>query len=193
MLYGIFFAAEGVFGEEFEQQLRFRSAREMSLKNVLEVLPNPENRIALSSEKDAMGIPSRRRTMRSTSMRRGHERLQDFEQIARLMGGTNLRHSKEGVFANNQHICGTLSMGSDPARAVCDQWAAPSIMPTCSCAARACCPRPAPATRRKTAWPWPCARSSTSLTSNTPRREEAGSAACWWPTPSTGQGGIALC
>jgi choline dehydrogenase-like flavoprotein len=114
---------KGVFGEEFEQQLRFRSAREMSLKNVLEVLPNPENRIALSSEKDAMGIPKPQAhyaiddyTSGATSARAG------FRQIARLMGGTNLRHSKEGVFANNQHICGTLSMGSDPAKAVCDQW-----------------------------------------------------------------------
>lgn len=115
---------KGVFGEAFEQQLRFRSAREMSLKNVLEVLPNPENRIALSSERDAMGIPRPQAHYAIDEYtKRGHERSkQDFEQIARLMGGTNLRHSKEGVFANNQHICGTLSMGSDPARAVCDQW-----------------------------------------------------------------------
>ena len=115
---------KGVFGEEFEHQLRFRSAREMSLKNVLEVLPNPENRIALSSEKDAMGIPKPQAHYSIDEYtRRGHERSkQDFEQIAKLMGGTNLRHSKEGVFANNQHICGTLSMGSDPAKAVCDQW-----------------------------------------------------------------------
>ena len=38
------------------------------------------------------------------------------------MGGTNLRPSKEGDFANNQHICGTLSMGRDPSTSVCDQW-----------------------------------------------------------------------
>lgn len=115
---------KGVFGAQFEQQLRFRSAREMSLKNVLEVLPNPENRIALSSEKDAMGIPKPQAHYAIDEYaRRGHARSkQDFEQIARLMGGSNPRHSKEGVFANNQHICGTLSMGSDPARAVCDQW-----------------------------------------------------------------------
>jgi choline dehydrogenase-like flavoprotein len=39
------------------------------------------------------------------------------------MGGTNLRFSKDGDFANNQHICGTLSMGDDPKTSVCDQWA----------------------------------------------------------------------
>src|SRR5690606_36945172 len=54
---------------------------------------------------------------------RGHERSQqDFKRIAELMGGTNLRFSKEGEFANNQHICGTLSMGNDPKTSVCDQW-----------------------------------------------------------------------
>ena len=55
---------------------------------------------------------------------RGHLRSQeDFRRIAQLMGGTNLRFSKDGVFANNQHICGTLAMGSDPRTSVCDQWA----------------------------------------------------------------------
>ena len=44
------------------------------------------------------------------------------EELTELMGGTNLRPSKEGDFANNQHICGTLSMGNDPASSVCDQW-----------------------------------------------------------------------
>jgi choline dehydrogenase-like flavoprotein len=53
--------------------------------------------------------------------RKGHERSQqDFRRIAELMGGTNLRFSKEGEFANNQHICGTLSMGNDPKTSVCD-------------------------------------------------------------------------
>ncbi|WP_312435298.1 GMC family oxidoreductase [Janthinobacterium sp.] len=115
---------QGVFGEAFEQQLRFRSAREMSLKTVLEVLPNPENRIALSHEKDSMGIPKPQAHYSIDDYtRRGHERArQDFERIARLMGGSNLRHSKEGVFSNNQHICGTLAMGKDPARAVCNEW-----------------------------------------------------------------------
>jgi choline dehydrogenase-like flavoprotein len=58
------------------------------------------------------------------------------------MGGTNLRFSKAGDFANNQHICGTLSMGNDPRTSVCDGWgraddhdmlflAGTGVMPTC--------------------------------------------------------------
>lgn len=114
----------GVYGVEFEKRLRHAAAREMNLKNVLEVLPRPENRITLSSEKDSMGIPKPQAHYAIDDYtRKGHERsTQDFRRVADLMGGTNLRPSKEGVFANNQHICGTLSMGRDAATSVCDEW-----------------------------------------------------------------------
>lgn len=117
--------AEGVYGTEFARRLRYSAARELNVKNVLEVLPDPEHRITLSDEKDAMGLP-KPETHYSIGdyTRRGHERSQqDFKRIAEMMGGTNLRPSKEGDFANNQHICGTLSMGDDPKSSVCDQWA----------------------------------------------------------------------
>jgi choline dehydrogenase-like flavoprotein len=116
--------AAGVYGSELERRIRFSAAREMNVKNVLEVLPDPERRITLSSEKDAMGIPKPEAHYSIDDYtRKGHERSQqDFRRIAELMGGTNLRFSKEGEFANNQHICGTLSMGNDPRSSVCDQW-----------------------------------------------------------------------
>ena len=114
--------AQGVYGPEFARRLRYSAAHELNVKNVLEVLPDPDRRITLSDQKDAMGI---RKPQAHYSIddytRRGHERSQqDFERIASLLGGTNLRHSKEGDFANNQHICGTLSMGREAARSVCD-------------------------------------------------------------------------
>lgn len=114
--------AAGVYGSELEKRLRYSAAREMNVKNVLEVLPDPAHRITLSSEKDAMGIPKPEAHYSIPDYtRRGHERSQeDFRRIAELMGGTNLRFSKEGEFANNQHICGTLSMGNDPKNSVCD-------------------------------------------------------------------------
>jgi glucose dehydrogenase len=117
--------AQGVYGVEFRKRLRYSAARELNVKNVLEVLPDPSRRITLSDQKDAMGIPKPQAHYSIDDYtRRGHERSKgDFARIAALMGGTNLRYSKEGDFANNQHICGTLSMGSDAKTSVCDQWA----------------------------------------------------------------------
>lgn len=115
----------GIYGDEFARRLRQSAARELNVKNVLEVLPDPDHRVTLSDEKDAMGIPKPQLHYSIPDYtRKGHERSQqDFARIAELMGGTNLRPSKGGDFANNQHICGTLSMGSDPRVSVCDQWA----------------------------------------------------------------------
>jgi choline dehydrogenase-like flavoprotein len=113
---------DGVYGPELAKRLRHGAARELNVKNVLEVLPHPDHRITLADDKDAMGIPKPQAHYSIDDYtRRGHERSkQDFLRIAELMGGTNLRFSKDGDFANNQHICGTLGMGSDPRKSVCD-------------------------------------------------------------------------
>lgn len=113
---------EGVYGAEFDKQLRWRAARQISMKNVLEVLPNPENRITLSDQKDPLGIP---KPLAHYSIddytRRGADRCkEDFTKIAKAMGGTGLRYSADGKFGNNQHITGTLRMGHDPATSVVD-------------------------------------------------------------------------
>ena len=114
----------GIYGPELEKRLRYGVAHELNVKNVLEVLPHPDHRITLAAKKDAMGIPKPQAHYAIDDYtRKGHERSkEDFKRIAELLGGTNLRYSKEGDFANNQHICGTLGMGSDPKTSVCDQW-----------------------------------------------------------------------
>jgi choline dehydrogenase-like flavoprotein len=116
--------AAGVYGIEFERRLRYSAAHELGLKTVLEVLPHPDHRITLSDQKDGMGIPKPVAHYGIDDYtRRGHARAkEDFKRIADLMGGTNLRFSKDGDYANNQHICGTLSMGNEPANSVCDGW-----------------------------------------------------------------------
>ena len=115
---------EGIYGPELEKRLRYSAAHELSLKNVLEVLPNPDNRISLSDQKDAMGIPKPQAHYAIDDYtRKGAEVSKaDFARIAELMGGSNLRYSKEGSFANNQHICGTMSMGKDAKTSVVDEF-----------------------------------------------------------------------
>ena len=115
---------EGVYGAEFDKQLRWRAARQIGMKNVLEVLPHPENRITLSDQKDPLGIPKPLAHYAIDDYtRRGAERCkEDFTKIAKAMGGTGLRYSAEGKFGNNQHITGTMRMGNDPATSVVDAW-----------------------------------------------------------------------
>lgn len=114
--------AEGVYGIQLEQRLRHSAAHECNVKNVLEVLPNPENRITLSDQKDAMGIrkPQAHYAIDDYTRKGAEASKADFARIAELMGSSNLRYSKEGIFANNQHICGTMSMGRDPHTSVVD-------------------------------------------------------------------------
>lgn len=116
--------AEGVYGSEFEKQLRWRAARQMNVKNVLEVLPDPANRITLSSEKDALGIPKPEAhySIGEYTRRGAGVSKNDFAKIAELLGGTGLRYSPDGQFANNQHITGTLGMGNDATKFVTDRF-----------------------------------------------------------------------
>ena len=114
----------GIYGKEFADKLRHAAAREMNVKSVLEVLPDPERRIDLADEKDSVGLPKPRAHYSIDDYTfRGHKRAQkDFAKIAELMGGSNLRYTKDDNFANNQHICGTLSMGTDRKISVCDEF-----------------------------------------------------------------------
>jgi choline dehydrogenase-like flavoprotein len=46
--------------------------------------------------------------------------MQDFKKMVAEMGGTEAVYSKRGVYDNNQHITGTMIMGSDPTDSVVD-------------------------------------------------------------------------
>jgi glucose dehydrogenase len=114
--------AKGVYGAELEEQIRYHAARQCSVKNVLEILPDPNNRVTLSDRKDALGIPTpRMHYAMNDYVEKGMAAAREaYTQIAALMGGTNLRYSPDGVYGNNQHITGTMAMGSDPKDSVVD-------------------------------------------------------------------------
>jgi choline dehydrogenase-like flavoprotein len=113
---------EGYYGIKLEGAIRDRAARRMSLKNALEQLPDPANRVTLSDKKDALGLPTPRITwnvdeyvVKGTVATRKR-----YDEIATQLGATNIKHSKVGAFSNRQHITGTLSMGKDAASSVTD-------------------------------------------------------------------------
>lgn len=116
--------AQGVYGAELDEKIRYYAAHQVSLKNVLEILPDPENRILLSNRKDKMGIPTPAvRYRMSDYVEKGMQHtVEVYTEIAKLMGGTELKYSKPGQYSNNQHITGTMSMGDDPKTSVCDKW-----------------------------------------------------------------------
>ncbi len=112
----------GVYGPELERQLRYRAAHQCNVKNVPEVLPHPDNRVVLSDQKDELGLPKPQVHFALGDYL--HKCMdvakRDYTRIAELMGGTNLRFTPEREYANNQHIMGTTSMGSDPKDSVVD-------------------------------------------------------------------------
>ncbi|WBO21344.1 GMC family oxidoreductase [Sphingomonas abietis] len=112
----------GVSGTDLDARIRHRAAREVSIKNVLEQLPDPDNRVTLSDRKDALGLPTPRLSYSFDDyVHRGMAAAkQVYTRIAERMGGTNIRFSPDGQYSNNQHITGTLSMGHDPATSVTD-------------------------------------------------------------------------
>ena len=85
-------------------------------------MPDPDNRVTLSSKKDALGLPTPQLhwniddyVVKGTAATRLR-----YDEIAARLGATNIRHSKAGAFSNRQHITGTLSMGKDAASSVTD-------------------------------------------------------------------------
>lgn len=113
---------QGYHGVKLEGAIRDRASRRVSIKNALEQLPDPNNRVTLSGKKDALGLPTPKifwniddYVIKGTEATR-----QRYDEIAAQLGATNVKHSKAGVFGNRQHITGTLSMGTDAAASVTD-------------------------------------------------------------------------
>lgn len=114
---------QGYHGDELNRQIADQSARYVLLKSLFEMLPDPENRLVPSTTvKDAWGIPQLEVHYRFPEyVHTAYENVKtDFQKIVALMGGTNAIYSARGVYDNNQHITGTMMMGSDPKTSVVD-------------------------------------------------------------------------
>jgi len=114
---------QGYYGKALNDKLTYQSERFIQLKCLLEMLPEPENRVVLSkTEKDEWGIPRLEVHYKFPDyVHRGYDQsMLDFQKIVKEMGGTEVVYSKRGVYDNNQHITGTMIMGSDPKDSVVD-------------------------------------------------------------------------
>jgi choline dehydrogenase-like flavoprotein len=111
----------GLTGTKLDQEIRYRSAHTVNINSFHDLLPDPENRLVLSRDRqDALGIPHPEITYRIGDYTRrsaAHTR-EAYAQIAQLLGGGEVTFDDN--FAPNNHIMGSVIMGADPKDSVVD-------------------------------------------------------------------------
>ncbi|MBB2197847.1 GMC family oxidoreductase [Gluconacetobacter dulcium] len=113
--------ALGLVGQELDDEIRRRAACGVDLSISLEPLPDPNNRLTLSStRKDPLGLacPDIHYDV-GDYVRKGLESVNEqVKQIAGLLGGTELRITTD--YNANNHIMGGTIMGKNPKDSVVD-------------------------------------------------------------------------
>lgn len=113
---------EGFFGPALYQQVRERSIRAVRLAALVEQLPDPESRVTLSDQVDAIGIPRPRvNYVISDYTLKGLDAARDqLGQIFDALGVQWTTHVDQIQGAG--HIMGTYRMGAEAATSVADSY-----------------------------------------------------------------------
>lgn len=112
---------EGFRGKALREEIDRRTARQFRFANLVEQMPNPDNRIVPDFDQvDAIGIPRPRITYQLDEFTRQGmaEARRVSDQIFAAMNATFTEHSPEHFGAG--HVMGTYRMGSDPRTSVVD-------------------------------------------------------------------------
>lgn len=112
--------ARGLMGHGLDEQIRHDAARWVSISTVFEMLPHPKNRVTLSSNTDALGLPkpSIHYDVDDYVKNGSTVAKRDFKRFVALFDGTVIEN--ETGWQNRDHIMGTVIMGSDPKNSVVD-------------------------------------------------------------------------
>jgi choline dehydrogenase-like flavoprotein len=115
-----------IYGRELKRRIEDRVTRMFRISYSTEQLPEPDNRVELSSKKDALGLP---RPKISYHVRDGDYNRRGFrsarlavEQIFKFLEAeeTAIRYADDKGYSGAGHIMGTCRMGHDPETSVVD-------------------------------------------------------------------------
>ncbi|HEX5166741.1 MAG TPA: GMC family oxidoreductase [Thermomicrobiales bacterium] len=110
---------EGLRGTALRDRIQQMAERQVRLAALVEQLPNPDNRVTLSEDKqDALGNPYPQIAYQVDDYsKRGMEQARALaDQVFDAIGGTDRMHAP--TFFGAGHIIGTYRMGNDPATSV---------------------------------------------------------------------------
>jgi choline dehydrogenase-like flavoprotein len=115
--------AQGLRGSALDHAIYERSVRSCGMGSFHEQLPDPANRVALSSDRrDRFGLPyvQVRYALDEYVRRSVTDTRRTFDDIARLLGASEVRYA-EGLGPVG-HPMGTTIMGNDPGNSIADAW-----------------------------------------------------------------------
>jgi choline dehydrogenase-like flavoprotein len=112
-----------LIGAELQSAVFERVARQIRLSCSVEVAPDPNNKVELSTMKDALGLPRPKITFTPPdySFKGLAQATKTMADMFRLMGATDLDMGTDPTaYDGAGHIMGTCRMGNDPKLSVVD-------------------------------------------------------------------------
>src|SRR5262249_15618584 len=115
--------ASGYFGEELNQKIRDNVTRQVTFNSLVEMLPNPNNRVTLAKEEDSLGIPRPFIKFKLDNYTRaGFAKARELHQLLfNRLNATQIHHYTDDQWVDSGHIIGTTVMGNDPGISVVDK------------------------------------------------------------------------
>ncbi len=111
-----------LIGAELQSAVFSRVTRQVRLSCSVEVAPDPNNRVELSSMTDALKLPQPKITFTPPdySFRGLAQATKTLANIFQLIGATEVNLGDDNAYDGAGHIMGTCRMGSDPKQSVVD-------------------------------------------------------------------------
>jgi choline dehydrogenase-like flavoprotein len=113
-----------LIGKELKRQLAADVCKQLRLSSSTEVLPDQNNRVTLSTQLDALGLPKPQLAFQEGEYTRAGllHSVDVFKGIFAAAGCSNVvLDDKPNTYSGAGHILGTCRMGDDPAQSVVDR------------------------------------------------------------------------